>query len=97
MVLAIFMTFNSFNYCKYASCSVLALRTCPLNTIGLHGLAGVDLIKDLAYVSLGEQDQPVLWVGDGPHTRCNVVIVEACNKCIEFIWYRGIIELGLPL
>ena len=49
------------------------------------GLAGVDLIKDPSYVSLGEQDHPVLWVGDGPHTRLNVVAVQACIKCFEFV------------
>ena len=49
----------------------------PWNTARVRGLAGVDLIKDLSHVVLGERDHPVLWVGDGPHTRLDVVVFKA--------------------
>ena len=67
-----------------ASCSVHALRMHPRIP---SGLPGIERSKDLSHVDLKERDHPVLWVSDGPHTQHYVVIVKACMKCIEFVFY----------
>ena len=64
----------------FCACS----ENAPWNTVRPSGLASVDLIKDLSHFGLRERDHPVHWVSEGPHARHSVV--EACIKCIEFVW-----------
>ena len=66
----------------FCACSEIA----PWNTVRPCGLAAVDLIRDLSHIGLGERDHPILWVGDGPHTQHDAIVVKACITCTVLVW-----------